>query len=304
MIALCNETGADPWFCMPHGTDEASVRAFATLVRERLHPAARVWVELSNELWNASFPQARWMQEQARQRGIRNASLVAETARAQFRGWLEVFGDDAARVVRVAAGQLHNPGYARALLRSLGDDVDALAIGAYFGLRAGEEGLDRKSSPQEIMEAARRNLEELVLLRVDEHRALADEVAERLGRSIALVAYEGGQHVVARASLGGRDKRLALAARATSACQESPEMYIAYRRLLQGARERGLALFVAYDFVGGNTAADTFGHLEYLDEPLAAAPKLRALLEAVSEGSPEVGRCRRRPCPTRGPRTG
>ncbi|MBN1421717.1 MAG: hypothetical protein JXP34_23285, partial [Planctomycetes bacterium] len=52
MVDLANRLGADPWFCMPHLADDDFVRRFAGLVKERLDPRLRIYVEYSNEVWN------------------------------------------------------------------------------------------------------------------------------------------------------------------------------------------------------------------------------------------------------------
>ncbi len=275
MIALCNELEAEPWFTLPHRADDEYVREFARLVRDTLHPGARVWVELSNELWNTGLPAGSWVQEETRRRGLRTAELVAEHAARMFRIWREVFGEQAGRVVRVAAGHLHNPGYTRALCWGLDEELDAIAVGAYFGVRPEKDGSGPDASAGELLARARANLEELVLPRLAEHASLARAVSGRLGREVPLVAYEGGPSIVSRVDGGAS----ALDVRATYECASAPEMYAAYRRLLSGARESGLELFVAYDFVGANTPADTFGHLQALDQPLDQAPKYRALTE-------------------------
>lgn len=293
MVDLCNELGAEPWFCIPHTASDEYVRGFAEIVRDRLHDDAQVWVEYSNEVWNGIFPQARWARAQARERGIRATQVTAEESARVWRIWREVFGDQADRVVRVASGQLHNPAVARGVVEHVQDEVDAIAIGAYFGVKAEQEGLDRSTTAEELLEAARENMRELVFQRIADHRRMADVLGERRGRPVKLVSYEGGQHLVARRSLGQADRALVLAPGAVSACQSLPAMYDAYRDLLDGARRSGLELFIAYDFVGGRTPADTFGHLEYLNQPLADAPKFRALvadwLDATPSPPPDEG---------------
>src|SRR5207249_8596750 len=52
MIDLVNAGRANPWFCMPHLADDDYVRRFARLVKERLRPDLKVYVEYSNEVWN------------------------------------------------------------------------------------------------------------------------------------------------------------------------------------------------------------------------------------------------------------
>jgi len=277
MVALCNELKADPWFTIPHTADDEYVREFATLVRRTLHPGARVWVEYSNEIWNSSFVQAQWVRAEARRQGLRTAEFTAREASRVFRAFRSAFEDEPERVVRVAAGQLHNPGVARVLCRGLGDQVDAIAVGAYFGARPSRDepgggGVDS------LMAAARQNLDTVVMERIAEHKELALQLSKQLGRHIALVTYEGGQHLVARSPQGGRGGG-SLSTVATDRVQDHPGMYEAYRSLIEEGRLRGLELFVAYDFVGRRTHADTFGHLRFLDEPISSSPKFRALVE-------------------------
>lgn len=76
MIQLANETGADPWFTLPHLADDAYVRQFAEMVRDRLDPGLRAWFELSNEIWNWSFEQAHWAESNARARWNRDWAWV------------------------------------------------------------------------------------------------------------------------------------------------------------------------------------------------------------------------------------
>jgi len=60
-------------------------------------------------------------------------------------------------------------------------------------------------------------------------------------------------------------------------------MYGAYRQLLTGAQAVGLSLFVNYVYTErfGNNPYGDFGALSYQDEPVANAPKYRALLDAA-----------------------
>jgi hypothetical protein len=273
MVELCNTLGSDPWFCMPHTADDDYVRRFATLVRDTLSPGRRVYVEYSNEVWNTDFAAGRWTRERARQRGVQAGLVVAEEAARVFRIWREVFAEGAGRLVRVVGGHLHNPAFARSVCKGLGDELDAIAVGAYFSARADRSDVDRTSTAEQLMAAAAENLEQLVLPRISDHAALAQELSERLGRHIALVAYEGGPSIVARSPGGGLDLQ------ATLECQDLPEMYTAYRHLLEEGRVRGLELFVGYDFAGVRDEADTFSVLEYLEQPTASAPKYRALVE-------------------------
>jgi hypothetical protein len=271
MVELCNELAADPWFCIPHVADDDYVRRFATLVRDSLRHDAKVYVEFSNETWNTDFPVGRWARDEGRRRNVQAMQVVGERAARVFDIWHEVFGEQRARVVRVAGVQLHNPGVANSLCRALNGKFDALALGTYFGARADRDPVDQDSTPEELMAAARANLRNVVLPRIREHRTLADGLVSDTGRRVRLVTYEGGQSIVPRSPGGGLGLEAALA------CQEMPEMFTAYRELIDGAVSAGVDLFVGYDFVGPRNSADTFSVLEHIQEPASSAPKYRAL---------------------------
>lgn len=68
MIKLANQTGTNVWFNLPHRADDDYVRDFARMVRDRLAPSAKVYVEYSNEVWNWMFDQTKWAAQQAADR--------------------------------------------------------------------------------------------------------------------------------------------------------------------------------------------------------------------------------------------
>ncbi len=86
MVEIANRTGAEPWFNMPVNASDDYIRGFATYVRDHLRPDLRMHVELSNEVWNWSFPQSHYAQARA---------LAAFGPDAK---WLEWYGMRAAQV--------------------------------------------------------------------------------------------------------------------------------------------------------------------------------------------------------------
>lgn len=56
-IRLANTVAADPWLNVPAAADDNYIRQMAALVHRQLGPTQRVYVEYSNEVWNASFSQ-------------------------------------------------------------------------------------------------------------------------------------------------------------------------------------------------------------------------------------------------------
>ncbi len=55
MVDLANRLDSAPWFCMPHLADDDYVQKFATLVKDKLSPNLKVYLEFSNEVWNDQF---------------------------------------------------------------------------------------------------------------------------------------------------------------------------------------------------------------------------------------------------------
>src|SRR5262249_1888804 len=139
MVQLANTLGADPWFCLPHRADDDYVRAFATIVRDRLDPGRKAYVEYSNETWNHGYEQGRYATQRGRALNLSTndtqAGLFYQARRATqvFALWEQVFGGRE-RFVRVLGGQT---GSVWAGEQVLGFEnsyrrADAIAIAPYF----------------------------------------------------------------------------------------------------------------------------------------------------------------------------
>ncbi|MGY6535711.1 MAG: hypothetical protein ACXIVG_10235 [Pararhodobacter sp.] len=104
LLELANQTGAEPWFTLPHLASDDYIRRFGEMVREWLRPDLRAWVEFSNEVWNWSFAQAQWAEDQGRARWNRENVWVqyyALRASEMVRILDQVFADEPERLVRV-----------------------------------------------------------------------------------------------------------------------------------------------------------------------------------------------------------
>lgn len=286
MLALCNQTDKDPWFCMPHLGDDEYVRNYAQAVRDGLEPGRKVYLEWSNENWNSIFPEAKWVNEQARSRGIQGAKVVAEETSRDFAIWDEVFaapGPDGEaldiELVRVIGGALHNPGFARGVMGAMTTGYDAVAVAPYFGVRPGKDPVARNAGADELLEVAIANIDTHLIPRVVEHARLAQGASRRQGHPVRLLAYEGGQTLIARRSTTPGDARMAFNPKVIQEAQYSEAMIEGYQRLFEGCRDAGLDLFVAFHLCAPHTPASTFGVLEWIDQPLDQAPKYRALLQ-------------------------
>jgi hypothetical protein len=279
MIELANELHANIWVNMPHMADDDFVTRFATLVRNTLDPKLKVYVEWSNEVWNGApgFIPHQWILQQLalpQNAGVTFPQFVAQEDRRVFADWEQVFAGQTGRVVRVVAGFENNPGYIAQVLQNMNGEFDAVSAAAYFGpLPPQQATYNASTSETQVMNDTIASIPtELTFLA--RHKALADQYAVALNRPIQFVAYEGG------ASLVGNFQPYQPAYLAASS---DPRMYDAFTQLLTGLNNLGMNLFVNYVYTDrfGNNPYGDFGALSYMDEPIAIAPKYRALLDAA-----------------------
>jgi hypothetical protein len=278
MIDLCNALGASPWLCIPHAADDDLVRALAALVRDRLDPALRVYVEYSNEVWNDQFVQGRYAAERGVARGLSadpaqaRALYTALRSGEIFHIFEYTFGG-AARLVRVVPSQATNTGLTRRLL-SYGQQTfgrawaDALAIAPYFSI-------DGRIDPARLAALDLDGLFDLLPAAADAalaHAAAHKAMADAFG--LALVAYEGGQHLV-----GEGDDRLTLL---YITANRDRRMYRLLRMYHDGWWERGGGLMCAFTLTSPYSKWGSWGYLEWQDQRLDEAHKYRALVDSIS----------------------
>lgn len=268
MVQLANALHADPWFCMPHRSTDDFVREFATMVRDTLDPSLHVYLEYSNEIWNPLFEQGLYAQEQGAALGLSSDTAVsgllfgARRSVEVFAIWEEVFGGTA-RLVRTLSALMPFSSLAAQALdwASTYTHLDALAVGPYFGLDVpSAEGM----TVADVLDSCRARID-VVMGQVAEHRATAT------ARGLDLVAYEGGQHLVAAESA---TLDLFVAA------NRDPGMKDLYAYYLSSWRAAGGHLFCAFASMQQyGTHWGSFGVLEWNDQP--SAPKYDALLDFI-----------------------
>lgn len=278
MIDLANRLKADPWFCVPHRADDDFVRSLARLIRDRLDPALRVYVEYSNEVWNWGFEQTGYALEQGRKLQLGAPEHLRYYSRRSvevFRIFEAEFGGKE-RLVRVLAGQFVNPGDCEHILtfEDAHKQADALAVGAYFGYDLGSsanaEGSARMSV-DEIFDKCRAEIDGPFRDSLRRQSFLARKYG------LQLLAYEGGQHLVGH---GGAENNEALTDLLIR-CNRDERMADLYRRLLKQWTDEGGGAFMAFSYAGLPSKWGSWGALEYQDQPIEKAPKYRTLAETA-----------------------
>ncbi len=270
MIDLCNQLGADPWFCMPHGATDAYVQGFASLVKQRLNPDRTVYIEWSNEVWNDQFKQGQWLADQAKTTRRTTAWFArwAYESQGDFAIWTNTLGND--RVVRVMGAHLQNPWIAHELAKQMpAGSFDVLSPSAYFGVTDAQIAkLSAATTADDLVDLLASNIQSSNASWYQQHAAISQAAG------VDLIAYEGGQHVTPNGNSG---------ISWLTACRElqrSPKIIDLYQQNMQAFGDAGGGMIVAYSYVTPwDKSWGQFGHLEHMDQPVEEAPKYRALIE-------------------------
>ncbi len=304
MIDLANRAGTDAWFCVPHKADDQYIQEMAKLIKARLDPKKRAYIEYSNELWNGIFAQVAWSAnkgcaEKLNQLGAYKGSCEEDGPRYWagikwqarrsgqiFRIFDRVFAGEQDRLVRVLAGQSSHLHLNEKLLESFLDpkinvaagQADVLAVAPYAGSSVAsdivEEG--KKDTVNELQILDR--LEKDIGPSIAEHTRANKKLADDYG--LGLVAYEGGQHLVAYGEASHDEKFVQKLIEA----QRLPRMRTIYHAMLDAwYKNSGEGLMVLFNYTEAPTKFGSWGLLENQEQPLQLAPKYQAFMDRLQK---------------------
>jgi hypothetical protein len=280
MIALANLVRAQPWFTLPHRSDEAYARSFAQLVRQKLDPALGVYVEHSNEVWNSMFTQYAELSRQGEAQGL----FLSEYHALRTRALAGIFKAElgAGRVVAVLGAQTvntwiasHPLDFLRARFGAGATGIDAVAIAPYFGVSPGPAEADTYTAMG--LDAFFDHVRTTVLPEMANHMANYRALAAHYG--VRLLAYEGGQHMV---GVGGAENNAALNALFDS-FNRDPRIRQLYLDYLADWKRVGGELFVHFNDVSSYTKWGRWGALEYVAQPRSESPKFDAIMTFIEQ---------------------
>ncbi len=281
MIDLANRLKADPWLCMAHLADDDYVRNFARMVKERLHPSRKAYIEYSNELWNGMFRQSRWAGEEGRKLDFAEKPweagwrYTAYRSVQIFRIWEEVFGGTQ-RLVRVLASQAANPYVSERIVefQDAYKHADALAIAPYISCNVPREGkrLNAATVEKWTVDQALDYMKRTALPESIRWIQSSKEVADKYG--LKLVAYEGGQHMV---GVYGVENNEAIT-KLLHAANAHPRMGEIYSRYYDAWVKEGGDLFCHFSSVGRWSKWGSWGLFQFYDEDPAKSPKFMATM--------------------------
>lgn len=279
MADLCNELDADAWVCMPHLADDTFVRSFATLLKARLEPGRKIYLEYSNEVWNGIFQQTHYVIERGQALGLAadkyeaGRRYYARRSVEIFKIWEQVFGGKN-RLVRVIASQAANPWLSGTLLDYAGGsaNADALAIAPYF-YASGMNNRMPGGTVNDVIELCEKFIRTTVVDRLKLNKQHADR------HGVAMIAYEGGQHLVEANNTAVTDLYIA--------ANRDPRMYDLYGLYFNAwAAQNEGGLFMNFTTVYQPSKYGSWGCLEYQDQPLNKAHKYRAVRESLDGSLP------------------
>ncbi|AHM60779.1 hypothetical protein D770_12625 [Flammeovirgaceae bacterium 311] len=297
MIALANQTGMDAWFCAPLLADDDFLRQLAVRLRDELNPDLRVYIELSNEVWNGSFAATGQAAAKARELGLTDNTNNKQAAgiyygyrTAQMENLFEeVFGMAATKpaLTTVVSWQAVDtwsfenmviPGYRIVMGSSAAPE--AVAIAPYFGGSIGSAANEAEVvtwSSDMILDQLLYNTygdritgSSITVAQSINNMATYKTVLDKYNVP-EFLAYEGGQHMVAA---NNNSTLVALLADAN----RNRKMFDAYMAYFDAWRDLGGDLFATFASTSTYGRSGSWGWKERPSQTREQAPKYDAIL--------------------------
>jgi PA14 domain len=305
-ITLSNQMKTDAWLNMPHRASDDYIRQFAKLAHQTLEPARKVYVEYANEIWNTAFSAGSWVEQQ----GLAlwpGGTDSPYTKRINWYGkrsaemcdiWKAEWKGDESRITCVVAAQSANTWTASAALDcSLwtagrpcqAHGLDALAIAPYFGHYLGNPSTEAEVAAwtDTVDGGLGKLFAELTAGgqisggpaggALAQSRQWMQQYADLAkSRTLRLLAYEGGQHLVGVGNAANNPQLTSLFVSAN----RDPRMGDIYRQYLNHWRDiTGGDLFVNFSTMGQYGRYGSWGALENMTQ--ISTPKYDALIKHI-----------------------
>jgi hypothetical protein len=302
-VQLANAVSADAWMNVPVEADDNFISQMATLVHSQLGRTQKIYVELSNEVWNSSFSQSKYAVDKGKALWpTRSSSRGDYEYNREWFGmrtaqmcdiWRSVWRSDPRLVCVLGAQAAWSFSATEALKCSYwtqgapcsGHAIDAVAVAPYMG---GAVPSAWTSQP----DGGLANLFQSLYSQNDPNIPAGgfmaqgaawqkDLITNLAPYKLPLLAYEGGQNF----ANGSTDalNNLYLAA------NRDPRMGQAYTRYFQQWKTGGGQLFMHYSDVGVESKYGSWGALESIMQtttPLSSAPPKWQAIQTFISGNP------------------
>ncbi len=234
VIDLCNLTHKNAWINIPHKADDNYILELATMLKSKIDPELKIYIEYSNEVWNSIFDQNNYAANEAEKLGYsgqpweRTWKYTAKRSADVFHIFDGIFNDDN-RLIKVIPSQAANSWLSNQIITFFEDPfynlngvkADALGIAPYFGGNVANgivaNGLVSTISVAEIVELMRQSIP-------TSSAWIKDSKIVANNHGLDLICYEGGQHLVGN---GGNENNTELTAK-LNAANHHPDLEEAY----------------------------------------------------------------------------
>jgi hypothetical protein len=302
-VKLANAVSADPWLNVPVMADDNYITQMAELVHNELGPTQKVYVELSNEVWNTAFSQYQYAVTEGQATfasGLGsdydyNRNWYGMRVAQMCDIWKSVWGGDYSRVVCLLGAQAAVTASATEALDTTfwtgtgngpasAHAINAIAIAPYFGYEGVPVAWTTQSDGGLAM------LFEAMTAQNDPSIPTGGFLGETSAWESAyaavgttyhlpIIAYEGGQSFVSYTNAALQSLY--------DAANVDSRMATAYSQYLQSWKANGGQVFVAYNDMGPYNQWGEWGALQSLQQATAspAPPKWQALQSFIS-GTP------------------
>jgi len=286
IVNLCNTSGKNPWICVPHRANNQYISELAKLFRDSLNPDLKIYIEYSNEVWNGSFAQSQYADSMGNVMGYsgnpweQGWQYYAKRTADVMRIFENEFQDNS-RLVKVISSQAANSWLTNYIIEKFEDPLynptqvqaDAIAIAPYFGGSVandiGNAGLINSVSVDDILDSLELSLPTAYAW-MNANKVVADT------HNLELIAYEGGQHLVANATYYN-DTAYVNKLMDANRHQRMEDLYCEYLNYWFDSTQAGL--FCNFSSHGVYSKYGSWGIKEFMDDTLS--PKYLGLQNCV-----------------------
>ena len=264
-IDLGNRTNKDIWICVPHKADDNYFSELAKLVKDKLKPNLKCYIEYSNETWNSGFIQNSYCKQMGAKLGFEGIddNFIGQyysvyRSLQMFKIFETVFGSEMqSRIMKICSISGYLPWFSYAY-RSVAYNykwnptrqfADMLCIAPYIGI-----SLNGASAT--IIQDFKKEVDTVYSTRIVEAKQIASDFQLRLG------TYEGGQHILTN----------------SNAFSNNPQAYDCYIYMLNKFCP-DLEMFTHF----GHCGSGDWGAKAYTGQPIEKAHKYRALVDWIAD---------------------
>jgi hypothetical protein len=324
MLELANQLDCDMWVTIPHLATDDYVQKLATLIKtgqdggqqvtQPLKTNKRVWIEYSNEVWNWSFGQAQWVNNNTSIPGANVYQKYANQSKRIFNVFRTTFADNG-RVKRILSTQTDwgDAWVTREYFSQINPqtDIEAVGVTTYFSHGLEQWMYDNWPVTQaQTLDYLRSRVGSgpfttSETIWANQTTSKQFQISAEFG-NIPLVAYEGNSHITPSAMVTLRDgsqRHLFDAIPESVNFMHQMERTTAFAAIydtwLKRYESTGNGVFktnMPFVLVAGWSKWGQWGHVEYVGQTIDQAPKYKMLLDHYnlpypvirSAGSPRV----------------